>query len=62
MNTCDATFLNALMGWLDAHQMSYLAWTWNIWGPECSSFGLIADYSGTPTQYGQIYKAHLGTP
>jgi endoglucanase len=59
MNTCDATFLNALMGWLDAHQMSYLAWTWNIWGPDCSSFGLIADYSGTPTPYGQIYKDHL---
>jgi hypothetical protein len=62
VNDCGATFLKGLMSWLDAHQMSYLAWTWNLWGPECSSLALISDYAGTPTPYGQIYKAHLGTP
>jgi len=62
VNNCDATFMNALMNWLDAHQMSYLGWTWNTWGADCSSFALISDYAGTPTTYGQTYKAHLGAP
>jgi hypothetical protein len=60
VSNCDATFFNMLMNWLDAHQTSYLAWTWNTWGPACNTSALITDaYAATPTQYGQIYKTHL---
>jgi endoglucanase len=60
-NGCDAPaaqWLNTLMSWLDAHQSGYLAWIWNA--PDaCANGNLIADWDGTPSQYGQIYKAHL---
>ena len=58
-DTCNATFMNMLMNWLDAARIGYTAWTWDPWGAACSSIALIADWSGTPTQYGQIYKTHL---
>jgi len=54
--------MNSLMQWLDAHEIGYLAWTWNAgswFSPVCSEITLISDYSGTPTVYGQIYKTHL---
>ena len=59
-SACNAAFLNTLMNWLDAHQIGYLAWTWDTWGTACSAIALISDYSGTPTTFGQIYKTHLG--
>jgi hypothetical protein len=59
VNNCDPTFFNMIMNWLDAHGDSYLAWVWDTWGGACSSIALIADYSGTPTTYGQIYRTHL---
>jgi hypothetical protein len=58
---CDRAFLETLMGWLDAHRVSYLAWTWNTWGSDCSLLTLVSDYAGTPTAYGEIYRAHLAT-
>ena len=61
-DSCDAGFMNSLMQWLDAHEIGYLAWTWNAgswFSPVCSEITLISDYSGTPTVYGQIYKTHL---
>ena len=60
-DSCDATFFNDLLAWLDTHQQSYLAWTWDTWGTDCAAKTLISDYAGTPTTYGQIYKAHLAT-
>ena len=59
VDNCDATFLNAFMSWLDAKQLSYLAWTWNAWGTACSTFSLINDYAGSPTSYGELYRSHL---
>ena len=62
---CDATFMNTIMGWLDAHQIGYLTWAWDVWGQRygdpdsCASFALIRDYAGTPTTYGAIFKTHL---
>jgi endoglucanase len=56
---CNAPFLASVMGWLDARQSGYLAWTWDTWGPACSAFALVVDYSGAPTPYGQTYKDHL---
>ena len=60
-DTCDAVFFADLMGWLDAHQSGYLAWTWNTWGDACAAKSLIRDYAGTPTTYGQLYRDHLAT-
>jgi hypothetical protein len=58
---CDAAaaqWLNTLMSWFDGHQASYLAWVWSVPGG-CTNGNLVADWNGTPSQYGQIYKAHL---
>jgi hypothetical protein len=57
--SCDRTFLDALMTWLDTHQAGYVAFTWNLWGTSCQDWSLILDYSGAPTTKGQIYRAHL---
>ena len=58
VDNCDATWFTTLLNWLDAKGIGYLAWTWNIWGG-CNAIALISDYTGTPTQYGLIYKNHL---
>jgi hypothetical protein len=58
---CQHDFIDTVMNWMDAHNQSYLAWTWDTWG--CSANGglaLITDYAGTPSQpYGQDYHDHL---
>jgi endoglucanase len=57
---CDATFMNTVMNWLDGKQLGYLAWVWNNYGAtSCANIMLVLDYTGTPSVYGQIYKAHL---
>ncbi|HEY0753917.1 MAG TPA: cellulase family glycosylhydrolase [Ktedonobacteraceae bacterium] len=57
-NDCAHGFIDTLMSWLDAHSISYLAWSWNPYN--CASGpSLISDFSGTPTAYGAGYKAHL---
>lgn len=58
-DSCNATFMNALMNWLDTRNLGYLAWTWDTWGTACGNISLISSFSGTPTTYGQIYKSHL---
>jgi endoglucanase len=66
-NTCDSTWWNTLLDWLDAHQTGYQAWAWNTWGgADCTystgyvSLGaLITSSTGTATPYGQIYKNHI---
>ena len=58
-DTCNAPFMDTLMNWLDTKRIGYTAWVWDTWGTACSSIGLISTWSGTPTTYGQIYKAHL---
>jgi len=56
------------MQWWDAHNVSYLAWSWNASGGACgpSAGGpyLVGDYSGTPYStgsynYGQEIKTHF---
>ncbi len=56
-NDCAATYINQVMGWLDAHHDSYLAWAWNTY--DCSFPGLVSDYQGTPTAMGAGLRAHL---
>jgi aryl-phospho-beta-D-glucosidase BglC (GH1 family) len=56
---CDGAFMTTLWNWLGARSASYVVWTWDV-GSGCSDMALHGDYSsGTPTQYGQIYKDHL---
>ncbi len=58
-NDCADGYIDPLMRWLDARGASYLAWTWNA-DFNCSSGpGLITNYSGTPTNFGKGYRAHL---
>lgn len=59
-NDCAHGYIDKLMDWLDAHNASYLAWTWNAWSNACASGPtLITDYDGTPTSYGKGFKDHL---
>lgn len=59
-NDCGHGYIDTLMSWLDSHNLSYLAWTWNTW--DCSSGpSLISGYDGTPTAYGQGFKNHLAS-
>jgi endoglucanase len=58
-NDCASGYIDKLMRWLDRKSTSYLAWAWNA-DFNCSSGpGLITSYSGTPTNYGKGYRAHL---
>jgi hypothetical protein len=57
-NDCATGFAGGYMDWADAHGISYLGWTWNVW--DCSSGpALIAAYDGTPTAYGIALRDHL---
>jgi endoglucanase len=59
---CSDTYLDTLMPWLDAHDTSYVAFTWDVWPGSCNGYpALISSYSGTPTSYGAAYRAHLAT-
>lgn len=57
-NDCAGGYVGPLMDWLDAHGISYLAWTWDTW--DCGSGpALITSYDGTPTAYGQAVRDHF---
>jgi endoglucanase len=56
---CSASFMNGTLGLLEQARIGYLAWTWDTWGTACGDIALIADYDGTPTQYGSVYRAYL---
>jgi len=58
-NDCASGFINQLMSFLDSQHTSYLAWAWNADFNCNTGPGLITDYTGTPTNYGAGYKAHL---
>jgi endoglucanase len=59
-SSCDGTFLTSVMQWLDAHDQSYSAWSWNAWGTACGNYSLVTDYTGTPNgAYGLAYQSHL---
>jgi aryl-phospho-beta-D-glucosidase BglC (GH1 family) len=60
-NTCAHDYIDQVMGWADANDVGYMAWTWNPWGV-CDTFGnvLILDWIGTPTStYGEGFREHL---
>lgn len=61
-NDCAHGYIDTLMAWLDSHNASYLAWTWDNWADSCGKGPvLITDYQGTTTAYGQGFKDHLAS-
>ncbi|HEY0753239.1 MAG TPA: cellulase family glycosylhydrolase [Ktedonobacteraceae bacterium] len=60
-NDCASGFISTLMSWFDSHGIGYLAWTWTNSGNCSGTPSLISDWSGTPTNFGAGYKAHLLT-
>ena len=57
-NDCAHGFVDTYMPWADAHGISYLGWTWDTWN--CNSGpALISGYDGTPTPFGDGFRAHL---
>jgi len=58
---CSSAFIAAYMAWADAHNISYLGWTWNAGGGWTCSAGpaLIDDFNGTPNRFGAGFQAHL---
>lgn len=58
-NDCSHWFIDPLMGWLDAHGIGYVAWTWDTWSDCGGGPVLITDYNGTPTNFGVGFREHL---
>lgn len=59
---CTDNYIQGFMRWADAHNVSYLAWTWNSGGEWEGCTGgpdLIENYEGEPTGYGIGYREHL---
>jgi hypothetical protein len=69
---CQTSFMDTFENFADANNISYLAW---VWAPQYGAchvgasfpFTLISDWSGTPSELGSGYHAHLmglagGTP
>jgi endoglucanase len=53
-----APYLAQLLPWADERQISYLGWTWNVWGNPDDV--LIKSAAGAPTEgYGAEFKQHL---
>jgi len=62
-SSCGSTNISRVIGWADAHDAGYAAWTWDTWGT-CGS--LVASYGGTPANdYARwvhdFYAAHAVT-
>ncbi|MDQ1683686.1 MAG: endoglucanase [Frankiaceae bacterium] len=57
----DGWLLSALPSWADPLGVGYLAFTWNSMAPGATTTGfhLIADYAGTPTTTGAVFRQHL---
>ncbi len=55
---CTHRFIDRLMSWADAHGISYLGWAW-VAGDCADEPSLIADDSGTPSEYGVGLRDHL---
>jgi len=55
---CASGLLVPLLQWADAHELSYLAWSW-ITGDCAKEPALVSRYDGTPSGAGAGYRAHL---
>jgi hypothetical protein len=55
---CAHRFIDRYMAWADALGISYLGWTWNVWGCKAGP-SLIKAVDGTPTPFGIGFRDHL---
>jgi endoglucanase len=46
---CGTSFMSQLLPYLDAHQISWVAWAWIVSNKPCAYPQLINDYQGTPS-------------
>ena len=56
---CTSQNMQVILNWADAHNVSYLAWTWDTWG-NCGA--LISDFNGTvntTTPAGASYPSYV---
>ncbi|MQM24729.1 cellulase family glycosylhydrolase [Glycomyces sp. NEAU-7082] len=53
---CDHDWSDGMIAWADARGIGWTAWSWY---PDCDMPGLIADWDGTPTGYGEGIKEAL---
>ena len=69
-NDCGGTIVTPWMQWFDDHQISYLAWSWDVYGPCASAtdstvinpnpWPLVTNYDGTPNAgFGQTVHDHF---
>lgn len=58
---CGHSYIDPFMNFADAHDISYLGWTWDAGGGWTCTGGptLISDYQGTPTAFGIGLRNHL---
>jgi endoglucanase len=56
-NDCGTSFVSQYMSWADSHNISYLPWAWTNW--QCSAYGLLSNWNGTPSAYGQVFYTHF---
>ena len=54
---CNPMLVSRYLAWVDAHNVSYVAWFWAPW--ECDAFGLLADWKSTPSAYGLVFCTHF---
>ena len=45
---CGTSYMSPLLSYFDAHQMSWVGWSWYAAGSACGYPRLITDYQGTP--------------
>ncbi|THV36357.1 cellulase family glycosylhydrolase [Glycomyces buryatensis] len=53
---CNHDWSDLLIDWADSHDIGWTAWSWY---PNCDMPGLISDWDGTPTGYGEGIKEAL---
>lgn len=55
---CTGSWAQSLMDWADHHEVSYLAWSWNV--SDCGAGpSLIRSYDGNPSGFGAAVRRHF---
>lgn len=56
---CQTNYITQFMDWADQHNISYLPWIWANWGCNGYAYGLLTDWNGTRSSYGQVIYDHF---
>jgi hypothetical protein len=60
-DNCQTSYITQFMDWADQHHISYLPWAWTNWGCSGWALGLLTDWNGTRSSYGQVIYDHFHT-